>query len=73
MVAWEIEVKRDLASPGPVNVGIVPFPENHADARTAHILESRVNAGTVRVCADMPTVVRIPWRNGSLTMLLWTQ
>ena len=31
MVAWEIEVRRDLASPIPVNVGIIPFPENHAD------------------------------------------
>ena len=69
---WEIKVRRDLASPVPVNAGIVPFPETHADIGTAHILESHVNVETVRVRADMPTVVRIPRRSGSPTMLLWT-
>ena len=67
---WEIKVRRDLASPVPVNAGIVPFPETHADIGTAHILESHVNVETVRV--DMPTVVRIPRRSGSPIMLLWT-
>ena len=57
---WEIEAKRGPASPVPVNAGIVPFPENHADARIAHILESRVNVKTVCIRVDMPTMVRIP-------------
>ena len=57
---WEIEVRRGPASSVPVNAGIVPFPENHAGARTAHILKSRVNTGTVRVRANMPTMVQIP-------------
>ena len=73
MVVWEIEVRRGPASSVPVNAGIVPFPENHADARIAHILESCVNVKTVRIRVDMPTVVRIPWSNSSPTMLLWTQ
>ena len=72
MVVWEIEARRGPANLVPVNAGIVPFPENHTDAGTAHTPESRVNVGTVRVRTDMPSVVRIPQRNGSPTMLLWT-
>ena len=57
---WEIEVRRGPTSQVPVNAVSIPFPE------------SRVNTGTVHVRVDMPTVVRIPRRNGSPTMLLWT-
>ena len=71
MVAWEIEVRRDPAGPVPVNARIVPFPENHADAGIAPILESRINAGPVHVHVDMPTEVRIPRRSDSPTTLLW--
>ena len=56
MVAWEIEVRRDPANPVLVNVGIVPLPENHANAGTTHILESCVNAATIHICVDMLTV-----------------
>ena len=59
-IVWEIEVGRDPTSPVPVNPGTVPFPENHVDAGIAPILESRINAGTVHVHANMPTEVRIP-------------
>ena len=71
MVAWEIEERMNPTSLIPVAVGIIPIPENHADAGIAPILESHVNAGTVHDQEDMPTVVWIPWRNGSPTMLLW--
>ena len=70
---WEIEVRRGPASLVLVNAGIVPFPENHAGAGTAHILESCVNTRTVRIHADMLTMVRIPRRNNDPTMLLWMQ
>ena len=70
---WEIEVRRGPASLVLVNARIVPFPENHAGVGTAHILESCVNTRTVRVHADMPTMVRIPRRNDDPTMLLWMQ
>ena len=60
MVAREIEVRRDLASLVPVNAGIVPFPENHTDARTTPILKSRINVGPIHVHTDMPTEVQIP-------------
>ena len=68
---WEIEVGRDPANPVLVNARIVPLPENHVDARNGPILESRVNAGTVHVHADMPIEVRIPQRSDSPTTLLW--
>ena len=64
-------MRRDLANLDHVNAGIVPFPENHSDTGTAPILESRVNAGTVHVHADMPIMDRIPQRSDSPTMLLW--
>ena len=60
MIAWEIEVRRDPASPVPVNVGNVPFLESHADSGTAPILESRINTEPVHVHTDMPIEVRIP-------------
>ena len=60
MVAWEIEVRMDPAGLVPVNAGIVPFPENHTDAGTAPILESRINVGPIHGHADMPFEVRIP-------------
>ena len=71
MVAWKIEVRRDPVGLVPVNVGIVTFPENHADAGTASILESRINAGLVHVQADMLTKVQIPRRSDSPTAPLW--
>ena len=70
-MAWEIEVRKDPASSILVNTGIVPFPENHADAGTAPILESRINAELVHIHADMLTKVRIPRRSDSPTTLLW--
>ena len=70
---WEIEARKGPASLILVNAGIGPFPENHADVGTTHIPKSRVNAKTIRARANMLTVVRIPWRNGSPTMLQWTQ
>ena len=73
MIVREIEVRRGPASPVPVNVEIVPFPEKHADAGTAYSPKSRVSIGTVHVHTDMMTVVRIPRRNDGLTMLPWTQ
>ena len=72
MVAWEIEVRTDPADLVPVNVGIVPFPENHTDAGTAPILESRINVRPIHVHVDIPTEVRIPWRSDNPTTPLWT-
>ena len=71
-MAWEIEERRNLASSVPVAIRIVPIHENHTDARTSPIPETHVNAGTVHDQKNMPTVVRIPRRSGSLTTLLWT-
>ena len=71
MVAWEIKVRKDPAGSVPVNVEIVPFPENHADTGTTPILSSRINAGPVHIHADMPTEVQIPWRSDSPTTPLW--
>ena len=71
MVVWEIDVGRDLTSSIPIHVGIVPFPENHVDAGTVPILESRVNVETVHIHMDMPIKVRISQRSDSPTMLLW--
>ena len=73
MVVWEIEARRGPASQVPVNVGIVPFPEKHDNVGTAYTPESRISTGAVHVCTDMMTVVQIPRRNGSPTMLPWTQ
>ena len=70
-VMWEIEVGRDPTSPILVHAEIVPFPENHVDARTVPILKSCVDARTVHVQVDMPTEVRIPQRSDSPTTLLW--
>jgi len=71
MVAWEIKVRRDLAGPVLINVGIVPITKNHVDAGTAPILQSHINVEPVHVHTDMPNKVRIPRRSGSLTTLLW--
>ena len=70
---WEIEARRDLASLVPNDAEIVHSPENHTDTGTACTLGRRVSAETIHVRADITTVVRIPQRNGSPTMLPWTQ
>ena len=73
MVVWEIKARRGPTSLVPVNARIVPFPENHVDTGTAHTPESCDNTEIVRIHANMPTVVQIPWRNGNPTMLPWMQ
>ena len=70
---WEIKARRGLANSVPDDARIIHFPKNHTDTGTARTPESRVSAGTVHVRADMTTVVRIPRRNGSPTMLPWPQ
>ena len=72
MIAREIEVRRGLAGPIPVNAGIVPFLEDHAEAGIAPILESHVNAGPFHIRMGMLTMVRIPRRSGSPATLVWT-
>ena len=50
---WEIDVGRDLTSPVPVHVRIIPVHKNHIDAETIPILESLVNVGTNHVHAGI--------------------
>ena len=72
MIAWEIEAKRALASPVPVDSRTGPSPENHTDIGTTRVLERHVSTGTVHVCVVVTTMVRVPQKNGEPTMLPWT-
>ena len=72
MIAWGIKAKRALASPVPVDSGTGLSPKNHTDIGTTRVLERHVSTGTVHVCVDVTTMVRVPRRNGEPTMLLWT-
>ena len=72
LVVGEIDVGRSPISLVLVNVGIVPTPKNHDDAKTVPIPESHVDIGTVpipesrvetkivRVHVSMPTGVQTP-------------
>ena len=72
MIAWEIEAKKALANPVPVDSGTGRSPENHTDIGIVCVLEKRISIGTVHVRVDMTTMVRVPQKNGEPTMLPWT-
>ena len=71
-IAWEIRVKRALASPTSDGPRIDHVPENHVDTGTTRTLERCVRTETVHDHVDITTEARIHQRNDEPTMLPWT-